>query len=374
MMSGKMYRFRVPEHLMDPRYIAMYLQTSAAHADIDMMKTGISDSGLNLTHDRFRQLPVPIAPYVEQQRIVAAIEEEFSRIDAGVAALENVSNRLIKMRRAVVAGLMNSSARREPLGALLSEPLRNGHSAKASGSGAGIRTLTLSAVTQGDFGLHNTKITVADPARVAALWLRSGDILIERSNTPELVGTARVYLGPDDFAIYPDLMIRARLNERMRPRFAELLLQSGPIREYFRGRAQGISGTMPKIDQQTISEVELPVPGISEQDELIAATDLTLTALANVGRAADKARRRAGALKSAVLSAAFSGQLVPQDTSEEAASALLERIAAFRASATDGTRPVREAAGSRRTDAEGMLTGSQTGSERGDNMRRSERR
>jgi type I restriction enzyme S subunit len=131
---------------------------------------------------------------------------------------------------------------------------------------------------------------------------------------------------------------------------------------------------MPKIDQQTISEVELPVPGISEQDELIAATDLTLTALANVGRAADKARRRAGALKSAVLSAAFSGQLVPQDTSEEAASALLERIAAFRASATDGTRPVREAAGSRRTDAEGMLTGSQTGSERGDNMRRSERR
>jgi type I restriction enzyme S subunit len=80
------------------------------------------------------------------------------------------------------------------LGALLSEPLRNGHSARASGDGTGIRTLTLTAVTVGDFSEKNTKLTVAKPEDVEDLWLQPGDFLIERSNTPELVGTSRCFV------------------------------------------------------------------------------------------------------------------------------------------------------------------------------------
>ena len=56
------------------------------------MKTGVSDSGLNLTHDRFRRLVVPVAPRAEQEGIVAAIEEEFSRIGAAVQGLEDASH------------------------------------------------------------------------------------------------------------------------------------------------------------------------------------------------------------------------------------------------------------------------------------------
>src|SRR3954447_18945009 len=77
------------------------------------------------------------------------------------------------------------------LGALLREPLRNGHSAKSTTDPAGVRTLTLTAVTKGDFSEENTKLTVAKPDAVVDLWLRPGDLFIERSNTPELVGTAR---------------------------------------------------------------------------------------------------------------------------------------------------------------------------------------
>jgi type I restriction enzyme S subunit len=56
MISGKMYRFRVPETHIEPRYIEAFLRTDTAQAAIDGMKTGISDSGLNLTHDRFGRL------------------------------------------------------------------------------------------------------------------------------------------------------------------------------------------------------------------------------------------------------------------------------------------------------------------------------
>src|ERR1039458_2813276 len=87
MMSGKMYRFRVDTDRTDSRYVEAFLQTEQARLAIDKIKTGSSNSGLNLTHDRFRQLRIPVAPLPEQRRIVAEIEKQFTRLEAGVAAL-----------------------------------------------------------------------------------------------------------------------------------------------------------------------------------------------------------------------------------------------------------------------------------------------
>jgi hypothetical protein len=69
------------------------------------------------------------------------------------------------------------------LGGLLREDLRNGHSARESSNGEGVRTLTLTSVTRRDFSLQNTKVTVADPDKVRDLWLRPGDVFVERANT-----------------------------------------------------------------------------------------------------------------------------------------------------------------------------------------------
>ena len=102
MMSGKMYRFRVNPDEHDARYIEAFLQTERALQAIDKMKTGSSDSGLNLTHERFRQLPVPVAPLPEQRRIVAEIEKQFTRLEAGVAALGRVQANLKRHRAAVL--------------------------------------------------------------------------------------------------------------------------------------------------------------------------------------------------------------------------------------------------------------------------------
>ena len=87
MLSGKMYRFRAATDLVNPTYLEAWLRSPKAQGEIDRMKTGISDSGLNLTHARFRRLTVPVAPRQDQDRIVAKIEELFSDLDAGVAAL-----------------------------------------------------------------------------------------------------------------------------------------------------------------------------------------------------------------------------------------------------------------------------------------------
>lgn len=109
MMSGKMYRIRVPEEFFDARFLEAFLQTSAAYDSIDRMKTGGSDSGLNLTHDRFRQLEVLVAPLNEQRRIVETYEELISDLDAGVAALERVRGKLKLYRTSVLKAAVEGS-------------------------------------------------------------------------------------------------------------------------------------------------------------------------------------------------------------------------------------------------------------------------
>jgi type I restriction enzyme, S subunit len=87
---------------MNPRYLEAYLLANPAQVAIDRMKTGISDSGLNLTHGRFKKLPVVLAPLPEQHRIVSAIESYFTRLDDAVATLERVQRNLKRYRASVL--------------------------------------------------------------------------------------------------------------------------------------------------------------------------------------------------------------------------------------------------------------------------------
>ncbi len=93
MISGKMYRFRTRPDEVLPKYLVAFLQSEDATNAIDGMKTGGSESGLNLTHERFRQLLVPIGPLAEQQRIVGLLDEAFEGLATAKANAEkNLQN------------------------------------------------------------------------------------------------------------------------------------------------------------------------------------------------------------------------------------------------------------------------------------------
>jgi len=336
MMSGKMYRFRVNEAQVSSRYLDAYLQSARAWLDIDAMKTGGSDSGLNLTQARFRSLPVPLAPRAEQERIVAAIEEHLSRLDDAEGSLSSAHRRL----EAFGQRLRDEAVEGEPtrLGSLLAEPLRNGLSAPASPNGS-IRVVTLTAVTKLEFVDANSKLIEPGARSVDDLWMKPGDIFIQRSNTPELVGTAALYDGPRHWAIFPDLLIRVRVDEtRVDPSYLELVLRSTPLRRYFQSSAQGIAGSMPKISQPVVEAAAVPLPPLDRQQALVRRLSDDLTTARRMAGEAERSVLRTRSLRRAVLAAAFSGQLVPQGPDDEPASTLLERIRADRTSATPTKR------------------------------------
>lgn len=172
-------------------------------------------------------------------------------------------------RKAIELGQLPQGWKVGELRSYLREKLRNGISARESTSGHGIRTFTLTAVTENRMTEENTKITVADPAKVESIWAEPGEIFIERANTRELVGLAALYEGPSKLAIFPDLLVRVRVKtEEVDPKFLVEFLGTPWARLYFRRNSRLTAGDMPKIDHGTIERIPIPVPPIDEQREI----------------------------------------------------------------------------------------------------------
>lgn len=116
MISGKMYKMRASPQVL-PAFAEAWLLTSEAQKAVDRMKTGGSDSGLNLTQGRFLRLPFLLAPLPEQRRIIAKIEPLFARLDEGIAALKRVQANLDRywasVLKAAVEGRLTEQWREE---------------------------------------------------------------------------------------------------------------------------------------------------------------------------------------------------------------------------------------------------------------------
>jgi type I restriction enzyme S subunit len=81
MLCDKAYRLRVKPSAADATFLAYMLNAPQSLQVLERMKTGISDSGLNLTQSKFLDLPVPKLTLVEQKEVVRRIGTAFAEID-----------------------------------------------------------------------------------------------------------------------------------------------------------------------------------------------------------------------------------------------------------------------------------------------------
>lgn len=146
----------------------------------------------------------------------------------------------------------------------------NGISPKPVEYETSVRSLTLSATTSGKFKGEHSKFIDIDVAEDSELWLRDGDILVQRGNTIEYVGVAAVYHGPPRRFVYPDLMMKLRVSPNMDVDFLALAMSQDDARNFLRARASGTSGSMPKINQATLRALPLPIPPLPEQRRIVA--------------------------------------------------------------------------------------------------------
>lgn len=106
-------------------------------------------------------------------------------------------------------------------------------------------------------------------------------------------------------------------------------LQSPQVYDQLEGLIHGVG--RPRINTTQLKELHFPVCAPEEQAEIVRILDTRLDAADRLATEIDTALTRADALRQSILKRAFSGQLVPQDPTDEPASALLARIQQERA-------------------------------------------
>lgn len=96
-ICDKVYRFRARKNKTTPNYLNVFLNSPLIVQELDEMKTGISDSGVNLTQSKFRALQIALPSLTEQQEIVRRVEALFAiadRIEARLATAQKTVERL----------------------------------------------------------------------------------------------------------------------------------------------------------------------------------------------------------------------------------------------------------------------------------------
>ena len=394
MMSGKMYRFRLPDKHIDARFVEAYLQTAVAQDEIDRMKTGGSDSGLNLTHDRFRILGMPVAPLNEQRRIVETYEELVSDLDAGVAALERVREKLKLYRASVLKAAMEGALtaewraqhpHTEPASELLKrilaergrrweeeqlrkfnekgqEPPKN-WKAKYKEPVAP-NTTNLSSLPPGWCWAKVEQLStkVVDGVHKKPDYVSAGVPFVTVRNLtagPGISFEKLNYITPQDHAAFinradpmrGDILIskdgtlgvvRVVETDIDFSIFVSVALVKPVIREMSDFFSVALSSPqvqaqmVPKgsglvhIHLEDLREDCIPLAPQSEQEAIVEAVEDQLSVIEHLEIELDAKRKGAHALRQSILRHAFTGQLVPQDPNDEPASELLKHIVAER--------------------------------------------
>jgi type I restriction enzyme S subunit len=302
----------------------------------------------HLSSRTVQSIPLPLPSRQEQDRVVAEIEKQFTRLDAAVAALKRVQANLKRYRAAVLKAacegrlVPTKGARLAPVSELLAEPLANGRSPQQNAGSTPI--LKLTALRDGLVDASVIRLGEVPAALAAQLRIQKGDVFISRGNgSIRLVGRAGLVNNtPDQDLIFPDTMIRVRLaGDVVSPKYFTYIWNSQFLRTQIERTARTTAG-IHKISQADIERFVVPLPDIDTQHAIVDQLDRHLSSVSAAEAMASSGLLTADRLRQSILKRAFEGKLVPQDPNDEPASALLERIRSERYDTTEHLNKIRK--------------------------------
>jgi type I restriction enzyme S subunit len=343
-----------PLPFLDPKYFAYILQAIR-----------LPDKGYSRHYQYLEKSEIPIRPLPEQKRIVAKIESLFSRLDSAKDSLERVRAEIKRYRQSVFKSAFEGGLTEEwrklqkrlKTGKDLLEMLRKsgkhqykllsrislntippewtwgfigditngveyGSSKKSSEKGY-IPVIRMGNLQEGRIDWGDLKFS-SDQKEIYKYRLNNGDVLFNRTNSPELVGKTAIYNGERE-AIFAGYLIRINQVSGIDPCFLNYYLNSQLPKEYGnRIKTDGVNQS--NINGKKLCSYPFPILSIEEQLEIVAAIESRFERAKVLEDAVEQGLARIERLKQSILRKAFEGKLVEPDPNDEPVDVLLERI------------------------------------------------
>jgi type I restriction enzyme S subunit len=372
--------FKVKPYV-DQRFFRYLLQYKLQEVQSRTQGSGM----VHVTRGEFEAVSVAVPPLAEQHRIVEALEEQLSRLDAGSVLLEEARLRGAVLRKQLTKDVISGRRRtteevgnadellslvdvqvehmagkkrwaqiRDPeaiwthelpsgwrwrtLGSLCVD-IQYGTSAKTAPkeNGDDVPVIRMGNIQGGRLDVRDLKYLPAEHFDIEKTSLREGDLLFNRTNSAELVGKSAIYSEKMGAAVYASYLIRCRFAEGVDPDWVNAVVNSNFGRRYIAAVVTQQVGQA-NVNSAKMALMPIPVPPRSEQRTALKVLRDWEAALARPQLAARVAMKRSKGLRSAILRSAFSGKLAPQDPADEPADTLLARIAAEREAAKPARR------------------------------------
>jgi type I restriction enzyme S subunit len=330
-----------------------------------------------ISKTKLRELVIPLPPVPEQHRIVTKIEELLTQLDAGVASLIKVQAQLKRYRQAVLKaafeGRLTQEWREEQTGELtaasilleqikkarksgkngnfqdflIADPhdtlvvpggwlctpfgnitdLKNGINFQSENKGEiGVLTIDVLNMYGNSSFVNLDKLYRVNISLKDNYVLKNDDILFVRSSVKrEGVGWVSLFREISEPVTFCGFIIRSRLIiEDVSSKFLVYLLRSNSFRAKIIQSSSQV--TITNINQTSLRKLLIPIPSLTEQQVIVSEIERLFSIADEVEKTIETSLKHAETFRHSILKRAFEGKLVPQDSTDEPASVLLERI------------------------------------------------
>ncbi|RNG22296.1 restriction endonuclease subunit S [Streptomyces botrytidirepellens] len=351
LLSDKSLRL-LPANGIDREWLAYLLSSPSVRSQISERATGTKDSMRNISQGALAEIECLLPPLGEQRRIVAALEEGLSRLDAAQQAFTSTGRRIELLHRSVLKTYFSPHScsaqhrhRLEPLEKVAriqggSTPRKGEIDFESIPSEANVPFWKVGDMndsngrylTQSRTYVHSKDIQHAGlkvhPEGTIIIPKRGGAIA---TNKKRITGT----LGTFDLNV-----MGITPGNTVRPDYLWYWFQSIDLQELADG------SNVPQINKPDLQHLLVPIPEISVQQRIAERLDKLFAHLSVAQGLATS--NKPNLLRAAFLRDAFAGRLVPQDPNDEPAEELLARIRAEREAAAPKKRRTRRAPAQRK--------------------------
>lgn len=278
-----MMRVRPSERYL-VEFLEIVLRSPRTRRRLMAMAQGTSESMVKISGEMLRRLPIPDVPIDKQRRIVEVIDS-FTELERGIEAS-------IAKFEALRSGLMEELAVLEcgQFGEVLKQGPQNGIYKPASSYGLeGTPIVRIESFSGGKSDLTQGLLRVSvNGGEIARYGLDVGDVLINRVNTPDLVGKSTSVRRLIEPTIFESNMMRCKLHRSAAdPVFTEVWLRSATVKQYFLQRAKSAI-SQASINGDDVRNCPFPTMGLSGQlaflEQLNAVEDQRLAEVAELAK------------------------------------------------------------------------------------------
>lgn len=286
----------------DARYLLYYLSTVKAQ---DLIQ---DQSYPSLKLPEIAGIDIPLPPLAEQKRIVALLDEAFAGIDTLSSNAKTRSSEALcvfeQERDSFFANPDNKYT--ETTVSDITTRLQYGTSEKSASTGRYV-VLRMGNIQDGEIDYEDLKYTSSQEV-IDQYALKPGDVLFNRTNSPQWVGKSAIYRGemPAVFAGY-NIKIHT-IADKIDSEFLTFFLNSDRAMSF--GRSTFISSVnQANINAEKLRSYRLPLPPLREQKAIADRLGQIRKMSRALAAIYQNSLAQSEHLKAAILRSAFNGTL-----------------------------------------------------------------